>query len=124
MRILMVAPQPFFQPRGTPFSVLHRLKALSKLGYKVDLLTYSIGQNVDIDGVTIHRIPQVPFIKKIAIGPSKSKIVLDLLLIFKTRQMLKHGNYDLIHSHEEAGFWAAYFARKFRVAQNPTDGVA
>ncbi len=112
----MVAPQPFFQPRGTPFSVLHRLKALSRLGYQVDLLTYPIGQNVDIDGVRIIRIPRVPFIEKIAIGPSKSKIVLDLVMIFKTMQVLRKGNYDLIHSHEEAGFWAAFFSRRFGIA--------
>ncbi|MFQ5648756.1 MAG: glycosyltransferase family 4 protein [bacterium] len=113
MRILMIAPQPFFQPRGTPFSVLHRLRALSTLGHQVDLLTYHLGQEVDIDGVTIHRIRNIPFIKKIAIGPSKRKVILDGFLILKTRRMLEQRQYDLIHSHEEAGFWAAYFARKY-----------
>lgn len=115
MRILMIAPQPFFQPRGTPFSVLHRLKALSRLGYKIDLLTYHLGEDVEIDGVTIHRIPKVPFVNRIAIGPSTVKIVVDLFLIVKTVQMLRKNKYELIHSHEEAGFWSAYCARKFDV---------
>ncbi len=115
MRILMVAPQPFFQPRGTPFSVLHRLNALSRLGYKIDLVTYHLGQDVAINGVTIHRIANIPFIRQIAIGPSKSKVLLDLFLIWKTRQMLRRNKYDLIHSHEEAGFWAAYYARKMNI---------
>jgi len=114
MRILMIAPQPFFQPRGTPFSVLHRLKALSKLGYEVDLLTYHLGEDVEIDGVTIYRIPGVPFVKNIAIGPSKRKIVLDLYVFFKAISMLRQGNYELIHSHEEAGFFATYLAKKFK----------
>lgn len=113
MRILMIAPQPFFQPRGTPFSVLHRLKALSQLGYEVDLLTYHIGQDVAIEGVTIHRIPKVPFVKKVAVGPSKRKIILDLYLIGKAMKMLKERDYDLIHSHEEAGFFATYLAKKY-----------
>jgi glycosyltransferase involved in cell wall biosynthesis len=113
MRTLMIAPQPFFQPRGTPFSVLHRLKALSRLGYEVDLLTYHLGADVNIDGVTIHRIPKVPFVKKIAIGPSKRKVVLDLYLFSKAVSMLKKTEYDLIHSHEEAGFFASYLSRKF-----------
>jgi len=113
MKILMIAPQPFFQPRGTPFSVLHRLKALSKLGYKVDLLTYHLGEDVEIDGVTIHRISQVPFVKTIAIGPSKRKVVLDLYVFVKAVRMLRRGHYDLIHSHEEAGFFATYLAKKF-----------
>jgi len=116
MHVLMIAPQPFFQPRGTPFSVLHRLNALSRLGYEVDLLTYHIGQNIDMDGVTIHRIWKVPFVKQIAIGPSKSKVLLDIFLIIKTVLMLRHRRYDLIHSHEEAGFWTAYLARKYKVA--------
>jgi len=112
MRTLMVAPQPFFQPRGTPFSVLHRLKALAQLGYKIDLLTYHIGQDIPIDGVNIYRIPKIPFVKKIAVGPSRAKIALDLAMIWKTASLLSKNSYDLIHSHEEAGFWAAYFAKK------------
>ncbi len=113
MRILMIAPQPFFQPRGTPFSVLHRLNALSHLGCKVDLVTYHIGQDVDIEGVTIHRIPRVPFVRKIAIGPSKRKIILDFYLFAKAKKMLKKGNYDLLHTHEEAGFVGNYLAKKY-----------
>ena len=46
VNVLMIAPQPFFQPRGTPFSVLHRLRALTKLGHKIDLVTYPVGENV------------------------------------------------------------------------------
>ena len=32
MRILMIAPEPFFEPRGTPFSEYHRIRALLELG--------------------------------------------------------------------------------------------
>ena len=28
MHILMIAPEPFFEPRGTPFSEFHRIRAL------------------------------------------------------------------------------------------------
>jgi hypothetical protein len=71
MKILMIAPQPFFQPRGTPISVLHRLNTLSKLGHKIDLVTYHLGQNIPFENVNYHRIPNIPFIKKINVGPSK-----------------------------------------------------
>ena len=70
MKILMLAPQPFFEPRGTPFSVLGRLKALSALGHEVDLLTYHVGQDVDVPGAVIHRTPKIWFIKSVKIGPS------------------------------------------------------
>lgn len=113
MKTLMIAPQPFFQPRGTPLSVLHRLKALSKLGHKIDLLTYQLGDHVEIAGVSIHRIPSLPFVRKIAIGPSKTKVLLDMFIFLEARKMLTRGKYDLIHSHEEAGFFATHLAKRY-----------
>ena len=32
VKILMIAPEPFFEPRGTPFSEFHRIRALLELG--------------------------------------------------------------------------------------------
>lgn len=113
MRILMIAPQPWFQPRGTPFSVLHRIKALSLLGHQIDLATYHIGADVAIDHLRILRAPRVPFIKKVKIGPSRTKIVLDLVLYFHAKRLLKKRQYDLLHTHEEAGFFGVNLAKKF-----------
>ena len=48
MRILMIAPEPFFEPRGTPFSEFHRIRALTDLGHQVDLVTYPFGQDVSM----------------------------------------------------------------------------
>ena len=58
MKALVIAPQPFFTPRGTPFSVYYRTLVTAELGVKVDLLTYGEGQDVDIPGVRIIRIPR------------------------------------------------------------------
>jgi len=111
----MIAPEPIFEPRGTPLSVVGRLKTLSDLGYTVDLLTYSIGENVIIPGVRIIRIPQIPGINRIKIGPSLKKIPLDFFLFITTFFYLLKGNYQLIHTHEEAGFWGTFFARIFKL---------
>ena len=113
MKILMIAPQPFFQPRGTPISVMHRLNTLSKMGHQIDLVTYHIGQSIPFNNVVYHRIPKIPFINKISVGPSKRKIILDFFVILKTLKLLLKNKYDLIHSHEEAGFFGAWFAKKF-----------
>jgi glycosyltransferase involved in cell wall biosynthesis len=112
--ILMIVPEPFLRPRGTPLSVYGRVRALSSLGYHVDIVTYHIGDDVVVDNVKIHRIPRVPFIREIPVGPSVPKILLDVLLLGKTLAMLLANHYDVIHSHEEGAFWGTVLARIFR----------
>jgi len=113
MKILMIAPEPFFHPRGTPISVYQRLLALASLNHQIDLLTYHLGEDVDIPGVLIHRIPAIPFIKSAKPGPSWAKLILDPLLIIYAIFMLITNRYDVIHSHEEASFFAAPLAKVF-----------
>ena len=78
----MLAPEPFFEPRGTPFSEYHRIKALVELGHQVDLVTYPIGRDVDLPNLRIFRGLRPPFVTKVRIGPSFTKIVLDSLMVF------------------------------------------
>lgn len=113
LRILMVAPQPFFRPRGTPFSVLHRIRALTELGHKVDLITYPFGEDVAMPGLTILRSARVPLVKDVKIGPSISKLLLDIPLLFATWKALRSRRYHLVHSHEEAAFFCAPLTRRF-----------
>jgi len=113
MDILMIAPQPFLEPRGTPISVYQRVQGLATLGHTIDLVTYHIGQDVQIPGVTIHRIPHVPFIKQVKVGPSWAKPLLDLLIFWTAFRLLTTKQYDVIHSHEEAAFFCGLLARMF-----------
>ena len=62
MRARVIAPQCFFSPRGTPFSVCYRRLITSELGVELDLITYGEGQDVDIPGVRAHRIPGFAFL--------------------------------------------------------------
>jgi hypothetical protein len=59
MRVLMIAPQPFLQPRGTPVSVYKRLMGLSLLGHRVDLPTCHLGTSVEIPGASVFRTPHL-----------------------------------------------------------------
>jgi glycosyltransferase involved in cell wall biosynthesis len=104
MRILMLAPQPFLEPRGTPISVYQRLNGLSRLGHTVDLVTYHIGQQVQLPGVNIFRIPSVPFVTKVKIGPSWVKPILDVLITWTAVRLLTARRYDVVHTHEEAAY--------------------
>ncbi len=115
MKILMVAPEPIFEPRGTPLSVVGRLKALSDMGYRVDLVTYPMGKDIHLPGLKIERIPRILGIRKIQIGPSLKKIPLDICLMIKTVIKLFKEHYDLIHTHEEAGFWGMVASRIWKL---------
>jgi len=116
MRILMLAPEPFFTPRGTPFSVLHRLKALSDLGHRVDLVTYPFGEDVVLPGLRIVRCARPPGVRSVPIGPSLRKILLDLSLYRTARRLLQSESYDLVHTHEEASLIGAWWQKRYGVA--------
>lgn len=111
----MVAPEPVFEPRGTPLSVVGRMKAFSDLGHSVDLLTYPIGSDIDLPNIRFRRTRCIPGVKRVKIGPSITKIPLDMLLSLKTCVTLARERYDLVHAHEEAGFWGITFARWFGI---------
>ena len=48
MRILVLAPHPFFQARGTPLAVRSVLEFLSARGHAVDVLTFAEGEDVTV----------------------------------------------------------------------------
>lgn len=114
MNILMLAPEPFFQPRGTPISVYFRLKALSSLGHTVDLITYPTGEDVSFPGLAIRRLPNLFGVRRIRIGPSLVKLPLDAQMFAAACGRLLRRRYDLIFSHEEAGFLGIILGAVFR----------
>lgn len=107
----MLAPEPFFEPRGTPFSEFHRIKALGALGHSVDLVTYPIGRDVDLPNLRIFRGPRPPFVSRVPIGPSAVKVVLDVLMLFTIARRALAGGYDAIHSHEEMGLVGVWLSK-------------
>jgi glycosyltransferase involved in cell wall biosynthesis len=108
MRALVVAPHPFFSPRGTPFSVYYRTLITAEQGVEVDLLTYWEGQEVAIPGVRVIRIPWVPLTANVPVGPSLKKLVLDLLMFVWTVGLLLRKRYDFVHAHEESVFFCSW----------------
>ena len=115
MKILMIAPEPFFEPRGTPFSEYHRIRALLELGHTVDLVTYPFGRDVSMPGLRVFRSLRPPFVSDIGIGPSWRKIALDGLVVCTTVRRVLSERYDVVHSHEEGSWWGVPIARFFGV---------
>ena len=53
LRVLMVAPTPFFADRGCHVRILGEARALTQLGHQVKIVTYPLGR--DMEGLDIHR---------------------------------------------------------------------
>lgn len=104
MHILLVAPQPFYQERGTPIAVRMLVEVLCGQGHAVDLLTYHEGADLDIEGLRILRTPALPGLRHIPIGISWKKLVCDLLLMGRLLGLALTHRYHVIHAVEEAVF--------------------
>lgn len=113
LRALVIAPQPFFTPRGTPLSVYYRTLVAAEQGVLADLLTYGEGEDIDIPGVRITRIPRFRFLGPVPIGPSLKKLFLDIWLTWWTVGLLLRHRYDFVHAHEEAVFWCRFLKPLF-----------
>src|SRR3989454_3715662 len=111
----MIAPEPFFEPRGTPFSEFHRIRAMTALGHYVDLVTYPFGQDVAMPGLRVFRSLRPPFLRGVKIGPSFAKIPLNALLTLTAIRRVLSARYDAIHSHEEGGLIGVALAALVRV---------
>ncbi len=114
MKALIISPQPFFSPRGTPFSVYYRTLITAELGVEIDLLTYGQGEDVEIPGVNIIRIPRFSFLGDVKIGPSFLKLFLDIFIFIRAVALLLRKDYDFVHAHEEAVFFCAFLKPFFR----------
>jgi len=107
VKILLLAPHPFYQARGTPIAVKTVLEFLSERGDTVDVLTYAEGGEVSIPNCTVHRIPRVPGLQGIRPGFSVKKVLSDILMVGSCLRLVRRTRYDLIHAVEESAFIAA-----------------
>jgi len=106
MRILLIAPQPFFAQRGTPMNVRQMVQTLSEAGHDVHLATYPMGEPVEMPGLTIHRALPIPGLRTVPIGFSWRKIALDLVLALRVWTLLAGRRFDVVHAVEESVFIA------------------
>lgn len=106
MRILVLAPQPFYSERGTPIAVKLMLESMSKRGHSVDILTYAEGKNIEIENLTIRRIYQPKFTYGIRPGFSWKKIICDFFMIVEALRLSLFNKYDYLHAVEESVFIA------------------
>lgn len=109
MRILVLAPHPFYIDRGTPIDVDILVRALCELGHEVHLATLHAGEDRDYPGLTIHRIEEPKGVGMPAPGFSGAKLKCDARLYALAKKLVRELKPDVIHAGEEAVFMARWF---------------
>jgi len=115
MKILMLAPHPFYQNRGTPIALRMLLECLAADGHDLTAIVYPEGEQVEIPGCRLLRVKKVAFTGGVRPGFSWKKIALDLAMMRMAKRLLKRERFDLIHAGEEAVFMARRFKKKFQL---------
>lgn len=116
LKILVVAPTPFFSDRGTHIRILEEALALEKRGHEIKIATYHIGFDLPASletNIDVRRIRRLLFwYKKLEAGPDWQKIILDLLLIKKTFFLARTWRPDVIHGHLHEGALIGWIVQK------------
>ena len=112
MKILLLAPQPFYSERGTPIAIYNLAKVLGEAGHMIDLMTFPGGKDLPLDNTRIIRVGAwVPLFGDLPVGFSFRKLTLDIVMFFAAFKACLVERYDVIHAVEESVFIAILCAR-------------
>lgn len=109
MKILMIAPTPYFSDRGCHVRIYEEADALRRLGHDVLICTYHLGR--DLGDFKIWRTIKIPWYKKTAAGASWHKFYLDIFLLFISAKAVLTFKPDIIHAHLHEGAFIALILR-------------
>lgn len=122
MKILVIAPTPFFSDRGTHIRILEESLALERMGHQITIATYHIGKDIGLaveTKIDVRRIRQLLFwYKKLEAGPDWQKIILDMMLIRKVFYLARTQKPDVIHGHLHEGALIGWIVTKFLFWRN------
>lgn len=110
LRILMIAPTPFFADRGCHVRIFEEARALMQRGHDVRIATYHLGR--DMPGIPTCRIRNIPWYRKLSAGPSWHKPYLDVLLFFKAVAVARRFRPHLLHAHLHEGAFLGVFLKR------------
>jgi glycosyltransferase involved in cell wall biosynthesis len=88
-------------------------EAIVAEGHEVHVVTYHIGENIPVRGPKLHRIPRLTRESKVVVGPTARRPLYDAQMVFKTLQVVRRHQPDLLHAH---GYEAALVAASCRLA--------
>ena len=100
IRVLVLAPTPFFGDRGCHVRIYEQTKALRASGLEVLIVTYPQGRVVD---VPTRRARRIPCVQADVLGPSLGRPLLDASVLLAARQAVKDFRPHIVHAHLHEG---------------------
>ena len=101
LQVLVIAPTPFFGDRGCHVRIYEEVQSLARLGVQSHIVTYPTGR--DLSDVRIERASQLPGVQAQDLGPSLSRPLLDIGVLFAADRLIRRVQPDLIHGHLHEG---------------------
>jgi glycosyltransferase involved in cell wall biosynthesis len=106
LKILLLAPHPFFSQRGTPIAEKMLLEVLAAQGHQIDVLTFPEGEDPRIPNCRIQRISAPAWTRGMRPGFSLKKLACDAVMLGTCLARVRRERYDLVHAVEESAFIA------------------
>ncbi len=101
LRVLVIAPTPFFGDRGCHVRIYEEVRGLMARGIEVRVVTYPTGR--DLDGIETVRARDWFGVKAAALGPTRGRPLLDLAVLDACRRVMRDFRPHLIHGHLHEG---------------------
>lgn len=101
LRVLVIAPTPFFGDRGCHVRIYEEVRGLMARGIEVRIVTYPTGR--DLDGIETVRARDWFGVKAAALGPTRGRPLLDLAVLDACRRVVRDFRPHLIHGHLHEG---------------------
>ncbi len=101
MRILIIAPTPFFSHRGCHIRIFEEARALLERGHSVEVVTYHIGE--DLPDISIKRIPNFFWYQEKGTHVTWHKLYFDFFLLLRAFYSLLRFRPHVLHCHLHEG---------------------
>jgi glycosyltransferase involved in cell wall biosynthesis len=112
MRVLAVAPTPFFGDYGCHVRIVEEVAALAAHDVITTIVTYPFGR--DLPGMDIQRASRSRRHRAIAPGSSSQKFTLDIALLARALAAARETRPDLIHGHLHEGALIGWLVSRLR----------
>jgi 1,2-diacylglycerol 3-alpha-glucosyltransferase len=109
--IAMVAACPFPVNYGSPGAIRELCEVLSEMGHAVHIVTYPNGDNLSVGNARLHRVSYRRESTGTQVGPSGSKLLIDVLLVVKLCRVIWNEKVEIIHAHNYEGGLAGVLAK-------------